>query len=805
MRNLLRDLRFGARMLRKRPGFTAATLAVLALGVGANTAIFSVVNAVLLRPLPYPGAERVVAFDATNPSKGIRESNMSAPDFADWREQTRSFEALAMYAAGNVNLTGGDEPERVSAAVVSPDFFRVLGVGAARGRALLAEDGDAGREPVAVLSHGFWVRRFGADPAAVERVVEVNGRKLQVVGVMPAGFSFPERTEVWSALRLDVSKEPRDNRSYSVVGRLREGVALEAAQAELDAVSARLAAAYAVTNAGWGVSLELLKEELVGGMKATLYTLLAGVGLLLLIACANVASLLLARASGRRREVALRLALGAGRWRVARQMLTESVLLGVAGGALGAALSVWLTDMLVALAPADTPRLSEVSADWRVLLFAAGAGVLTGVAFGLAPALQASRYDLNESLREGGRGVAGGRSRARSALVVGEVALSLLLLAGAGLLVKSFARLRAVDPGFDPEGVMTMRVTLPGARYKEPAQRAEFYAALMERLRALPGVESAGATISLPLGGSNLSVGRSFIREGRPATPEEATNAAYAPVTPDYFRAMRIPLRAGRVFDERDNAESAQVVVINEAFARKAFAGQDPLGRRIHIWRDEKFQREIVGVVGDTKPQSLDAPDPALQMYVPHRQDAGWGGLSLVVRAGGGAPPESLVGGVREEVRALDRELPVYDVKTLGQVVADSTAYRRVTMFLMAGFAAAALLLAGVGLYGVVSYAVAQRTHEIGVRVALGAQARDILRLVARQGMRLTLAGLALGLACALALTRLISGLLFGVSAADPAVYALVSLLLAVVALLACLVPARRATKVDPMVALRYE
>ena len=803
MRSLLQDVRFGLRMLWKRPGFTAVALAVLALGVGANTAIFSVVNAVLLRPLPYPGAERVVAFDGVNASKGIRESNMSAPDFADWREQAGSFEALALYSAGNANLTGGDEPERVTAANVTPDFFRVIGVGAARGRALLAEDGAPSGEPVAVLSHGLWVRRFGGDPAAVGRTIDMGGRKLQVVGVMPEGFDFPQGTQVWAPLRLDVAKEPRDNRSYSVVGRLRDGVTLEAAQAELDAISSRLAGAYAVTNVGWGVGLELLKDELVGNLKTTLFMLLAGVGLLLLIACANVANLLLARASGRRREVALRLALGASRARVARQMLTESVLLSLAGGALGAALSVWLTELLVALAPPDTPRLAEASADWRVLLFAAGASLLTGVAFGLAPAWQASRYDLNETLKESGRGVAGGRSRVRSGLVVAEVALSLLLLAGAGLLVKSFARLQAVEPGFDAGGVMTMRVSLPGARYKEPARKAEFYAALTERLRALPGVESAAAVTSLPLGGSNLSVWRGFIRDARPETPEEADNAAYAVVTPDYFRAMRIPLRAGRVFDERDQMESAKVVVVNESFARKAFAGEDPVGKRIHIWRDEKFPREIVGVVGDTKPQRLDAAG-ALQMYVPHRQDATWGGLSLVVRVRG-AGTDSLVQGVRAEVRALDRELPVYDVKTLGKVVADSTAYRRVTMFLMAGFACAALLLAGVGLYGVVSYSVAQRTHEIGVRLALGARGRDILGLVVRQGMLLTLAGLGLGLACAFALTRLISGLLYGVTATDPATYAVVSVLLAAVAFLACLVPARRATKVDPMVALRYE
>ncbi|MFL6333867.1 MAG: ABC transporter permease [Pyrinomonadaceae bacterium] len=804
MRTLWQDVRFGLRLLWKRPGFTAVALAVLALGVGANTAIFSVVNAVLLRPLPYPGAERVVVFEGVNPSKGIKESNVSAPDFADWQTQARSLEALAMYYPGGTNLTGADEPERVTVAWVGADFFRVIGVGAARGRTLLPEEDRPGGPNVVVISHGLWQRRFGSDPGVVGRTMEMSGQKWEIIGVMPAGFNFPQRAQVWGPLQLDVAQEPRDNRGVFVLGRLREGVTLGAAQAEMDAISARLAEAYAVTNAGWSVRLQTLKDTLVGELKTTLFMLLAGVGLLLLIACANVANLLLARASGRRREIALRLALGASRARIARQMLTEGVLLSLAGGALGAALSVWLTDLLVALAPADTPRLAEASADWRVLLFAVGASVLTGIAFGLAPAWQASRYDLNEPLKEGGRGLSGSRSRLRSGLVVAEVALSLLLLAGAGLLVKSFTRLQAVDPGFDPEGVITMRVSLPGARYKEPARRAEFFAALTERVKAVPGVESAGATIALPLNGSNYQIGRGFIREGRPETPEEDTDASYSVVTPGYFRAMRIPLRAGRVFDERDRMESAKVVVINEAFARKAFPGEDPLGKRIHIWRDEKFLREVVGVVGDTKPWLLDAQEAALQMYVPHPQDAEWAGLSLVVRARG-AEPGSLVGRVREEVRALDRELPVYDVKTLDKVVADSTAYRRVAMFLMAGFACSALLLAGVGLYGVVSYSVAQRTREIGVRLALGARGRDILGLVVRQGMLLTLAGLALGLACAFALTRLIAGLLYGVTATDPVVYLAVSLLLAAVALLACLVPARRATKVDPMVALRYE
>ena len=803
MRTLLQDARFGVRVLWKRPGFTAVALAVLALGVGANTAIFSVVNAVLLRPLPYPGSERIVAFDGVNPARGVKQSNMSAPDFADWKAQAHSFEALSIYTEGGSNLTGGGEPERVTAGWVGTDFFRAMGVGAALGRALLPEDENPGAANVVVISHGLWQRHFGADPAAVGRKVELGGRSREVVGVMPPGFDFPRRAEVWGPLQLEAAKEPRDNRSYSVLGRLREGASLAQAQAELDTITARLSESYPVTNAGWGVALAPLKDALVGETRAALFLLLAAVALVLLIACANVANLLLARAAGRRREVALRLALGAGRWRVARQMLTESLMLALAGGALGAGLSVWLTDLLVALAPANTPRLAEASLDARVLLFATAATLLTGLAFGLVPALQASKADLGESLKEGGRGSSGGRSRVRSALVVAEVALSLLLLAGAGLLVKSFARLQAVSPGFDSGGVLTARVSLPGARYKEPAQKAEFFKALTERLAALPGVEAAGATISLPLGGSNLSVWRGLIPEGRPATPEASEAAAYAVVTPGYFRTMRVPLRSGRVFDERDDANAPKVLVINETLARKVFPGQDAVGRHIHIWRDEEFPRRVVGVVGDTKHASLDEDD-APQMYVPHAQDAGWGGLSVAVRTRGG-DPSALTPALREEVRALDRQLPVYDVKTAGKVLADSTAYRRVTMFLMAGFAAAALLLAGVGLYGVLSYAVAQRTHEIGIRMALGAQGRDVLRLVVRQGMLLTLAGLGLGLGAALLLTRLMEGLLYGVSAADPAVYALVSLLLGAVALLACLVPARRATKVDPMVALRYE
>jgi putative ABC transport system permease protein len=801
--DLWQDLRFGARVLFKQPGFTLAALLALALGIGANTAIFSVVNAVLLRALPYPDSDRLVSVEGVNAAKGITDSNMSAPDLADWQTQTRTFERVAGFVNGGALLNLGDEAERVRATSATADFFPLMRTSAALGRTLAAEDAQKKSPPVAVLSYALWQRRFGGDPSAVGRDLVISNESTTIVGVMPRGFDFPRQTEMWLPLSIDPAAERRDNRYVEVVARLRDGAALEEARAEMDAINGRLEQAYPETNSGWRVRLTSLRERLVGGMRTALLVLLGAVAFVLLIACANVANLLLARATSRRKEIAVRAALGASRLRVVRQLMTESVLLSLAGGTLGLLLSLWLTRLLVAVAPAGAPRFEEISVDARVFAFAFGVTILTGLLFGLAPALRASRVDLNGTLKEGGRAGAEGarRDRTRGLLVVSEIALSFMLLVGAGLLVRSFMRLREVSPGFDPAGVLAMRLSVPGAKYPAGAERAQFFGQALEKLRSLPGVESAGAVLSLPLGGDTFNVGRSFIREGRPATPEESQGASYVVATPGYFPTLRIPLKAGRVFDDRDTEKSPMVVVVNETMARKFWPGESPVGKRITVWRDEKFPREVVGVVGDTL-ASLDAPSGP-QMYVPFAQDANWGGLSIVVRSP--AAPSSLAPAARAAIHSLDSSLPVYNARPMEDVVAASVAERRASALLVSAFALVALALAATGILGVMSYTVTQRTHEIGIRLALGAQRGDILRLVVGRGLLLTAAGIVAGSAAALATTRLMASLLFEVSAADPATFGVIALLLTLVALLACYLPARRAAKVDPLVALRYE
>jgi putative ABC transport system permease protein len=803
MDNLLKDIRYGLRSLWNRPGFTAIAVVTLALGIGANSAMFSTVNAVLLRPLSYPEADRIVLLEGVNPAAGITQSNMSIPDFADWQNQNQVFEQLAGFVTGGSLLTRGDETERVRGTGVTADFFPLFRTAPIKGRTLQADDAQKGRDPVVVLSYGLWQRRFGGASNVVGSTVMLSGKSTTVVGVMPAGFDYPAQTELWVAYAVDAAAERRDNRFFSVVGRLKPGVPVAQAQAALDTINQRLAQSYVETNTGWTVRVINLQERLVGAMRKSLLLLLGAVAFVLLIACANVANLLLARATGRQKEMALRAALGASRWRVIRQLLTESLLLSVIGGAIGLMLSIWLTKLLVSVSPANTPRFDEIRPDARVFLFTLGLTVITGLLFGLIPALQISRSDLNGGLKESGRTSSGGAhsKRLRSLMMVSEIALSFMLLVGAGLLIKSFLRLRDVSPGFNAGNVLTMRVSLLPAKYATGEPRVQLLRQTLDRLKTLPGVQSSAAVLSLPLGGDTFNVGRAYIREGRPATPEESAGASYLVATPDYFRALQIPLVAGRTFNEQDTGQATKVVVVNETMARQLWAGLSPLGKHITIWRDEQFPREIVGVVGDTKP-SLDT-EAGPQMYVPFAQDSGWGSMSLVLRTGGN--PLNTSAAARSEIRSLDKGIPVFNVKTMNDVLATSVAQQRMSMLLLSAFAAMALLLAMIGIYGVTAYYVTQRTQEIGIRIALGAQTGDVLKLVLKNGMMLALGGVAVGMAGAFALTRLMSSLLFAVKPTDAVTFTAVSLALLLTALLACYLPARRATKVDPWVALRYE
>ena len=803
METLYKDIRYGVRSLLKHPGFTAIAVITLALGIGANSAMFSTVNAVLLRPLSYPESDRIVLLEGINPAQGITQSNMSIPDFADWQKQNHVFEQLAGFFTGGLLLSNGEETERVRGTGVTNDFFPLFRTGAIRGRTLEPDDSKKDRDPVVVLSYGLWQRRFGGDQNIVGSKVALRGKSATVVGVMPAGFDYPQQTELWIPYPIDAAAEQRDNRFFSVVARLGPGVTLSQAQAQMDTINQRLAQSFVQTNSGWGVRVIGLQERLVGAMRKSLLVLLGAVAFVLLIACANVANLLLARATARQKEMALRTALGASRWRVIRQLLTESVMLSLVGGALGLMLSGWLTKLLITISPPNSPRFDEIRPDARVFAFTLGLTVLTGLIFGLAPALQASRIDLTGGLKEGGRSGSGGarNTRLRSLMMVSEIALSFMLLVGAGLLIKSFMRLRDVSPGFSPDNVLTMRVSLLPAKYPEGEPRAQLLRQTLERLKSLPGVQSTGAVLSLPLGGDTFNLWRALIREGRPATTEESANANYLVATPEYFRTLQIPLVAGRAFTDQDTAQRPKVLIVNEKLARELWPGESPLGRRVTIWRDEKFLREIVGVVRDTK-SSLDT-EAGEQMYVPYAQDSSWASMSLVIRTNG--DPTAVTAAARNEIRSLDKGIPIFNVKTMNEVLSTSVALQRASMLLLSAFAAVALLLAMIGIYGVTAYYVTQRTQEIGIRMALGAQMSDVMKLVLRGGMVLALIGVGVGVAGAFALTRLMRTLLFAVTPTDRVTFAMVSLCLLATALIACYLPARRATKVDPLVALRYE
>ena len=804
MKTLWQDMRYGLRTLLAKPGFTLVAVATLALGIGATSTIFSFVNGILLRPLPYQDPERLVLIDETAVKRGAPSMGVSFPNFVDWREQNEVFSGVAAYDDRSFSLTGGSgEPEQLPGGIVSANTFEILGVPPSLGRSFRPEEDGPDQADVVILSHGLWERRFGANPGVINQSIIVNNRARTVIGVMPLGFKFPETAELWIPLTPEVSGWTRNDHGIRAVGRLKDGMSLEQAQADMSAVARHIEEQNPVTNEGSGISLIPLRDALIGGYRKALLLLLGVVGLVLAVACANVANLLLARASARQKEIAVRAALGASRWRVFRQLLTESFLLGAAGGALGLLLASWGLDLLLAAIPVDLPFWMKFTVDWRVLGFAAGTALLTSLVFGVAPALQASRIDLNKTLKEGGRGGAGAsRHPLRRALVISEVALSLILLISAGLMMRSFLRLQQVNPGLNAENVLTLRVSLPSAKYDVPEKRQDFFKQLLERTRALPGVQSAGAISYLPLGGDGW--GRSLTVEGYPVLPVgQAPSINHCVVTPDYFRAMGITLLAGRDIADTDTRDSAKVVIVDERLAREYWPNESALGKRIRFGPPEGNEpwHTIVGVVGEVKHASLNLPERK-SVYLPHAQVT-IGGMALAVRTRGN--PESLAAAVRSQVRELDPNQPVTAVRTMSEILSRSVWQPRLYAILFGVFASVALLLASVGIYGVMSYTVTQRTHEIGIRMALGAQRGDVLRLVIRQGMWLALIGVVIGVLASLALTGLMQSLLFGIGTTDPVTFASVAALLSAAALVACYIPARRATKVDPMIALRYE
>jgi putative ABC transport system permease protein len=795
------DARYSWRRLVRSPGFTAVAVITLGLGIGANSAIFSVVHTVLLSPLPYAEAERLVRVFSVR----TEPTTMSGPDFMDIREQAGVFEGLAAYNSETRTLTGAGDAERVAVGAVTPGFFEVLRVSPVLGRTFRPEEMEPGQERVALLSHGFWLDRFGGDPGVLGRTITLNGLEHEVVGVAPPGFDVPPNRALWVPIvNEEMFADSRRAIYLSVLGRLGAGVTLAEADAEVSTIAARLEAAYPEDNVGWSATVRPMRDVVVGDARAPLLVLLGAVGLVLLIACANVANLLLARAAGREGEFSVRAALGAGKARLMRHLLTESVMLGALGGALGLVLAFLGTRVLIAVGPAGIPRLDEVGVDGTVLAFTAAAALLTGILFGLAPALQVARANLASSIREGGRGAPGGRgNRLRSGLVIGQTALAVVLLVGAGLLLGSFARMMQVDPGFDSDGVLTVPLSLPEAGYPDFAQVRDFYGRFLERLETVPGVRSADAVYPGLAGGGSFSIG--FTVDGRePLPPGESQGMQTRVATAGYFSTMGIPVRRGRAFTEWDREDAPGVVVLNEAAVRRYFPDEDPLGQRISLgWTRDWVQMggEVVGIVGDVRHFGL-ASEPVPELYLPHAQ-VPIGAMTLVLRTPG--DPLAVAGAVRAALRELDPTLAAGTFVPLEEQLSRSVAQPRFYALLLGLFAALALTLAAVGILGVMSYLVAQRTREIGIRMALGADARAVHRLVIGRGMLLTLAGLALGIPATFALTRVIESQLYGVEPGDPVILAAVVLLLTAVAFLASYIPSRRAIRIDPMVALRGE
>ena len=809
---LMQDVRYGTRVLTKHRGFTVVAVFTLALGIGANTAIFSVVNELLLRPMAYRDADKIVMVWEVTP-EGRHQNTTSRGNFKSWRQQATSFEDLSAFTDQRLNLTGEGEPEELSVQFATPELFKILGVEPVLGRPLMPEDAEA-KSPIAVLSYGLWQRRFGGRSDIVGQSITLNGVPNTVVGVMPANFQFhiKQRSgtgrppELWSVLPMPSGPGAADHgRFLSVVARLKQGVSVEQANAEMRTIATRLSAEAPQYNLNYSSEVLPLREQFFGNVRRALWLLLGAVGFVLLIACANVANLLLSLATSREKEIALRAALGARRLRIVRQLLTESLMLAILSSLMGLGIA-WLgIKALIAISPKDLVSLQNTNLNWTVLLWTLGVSVLTGIVFGLAPALHVTRLDLNDALKEGGKGDTGqasGSRKLRSLLVVSEIALAVVLLASAGLLVKSFMRLQEVDRGFNSANVMTMVVRLPEARYKDDPQVVGFFRAALDHINTLPGVQSAGVINFLPFYGG-LGSATGFTIAGRPApAPGQEPTTDVRVADPGYFKALEVPLLRGRQLNDTENTEAKHVVLINEALARKYFAGEDPIGKRIDVAMfDAPNPTEIIGVVGNVRYENLiDGFEPAV--YFPHPELA-YSFMTFVVRTDG--DPLAIAPALQREIRSLDPNQPVSDVRTMDQVMSDTFSRARFNTVLLALFAGLATLLSAVGIFGVMNYSVALRTHEIGLRVAVGAQPRQVLLLILRQGLLLTIVGVVVGLVAAFALTRLLSGLLFGVAAVDPATFATISIVLVTVSLLACYLPARRAMKIDPLVALRSE
>ena len=822
MQTLWQDIKYGARMLLKNPGITAVVILALALGIGANTAIFSVVNAVLLRPLPYAESDRLVFLNEMSPV--LDEMSISYPNFEDWRSQNRSFERIGVYNRSSYNLTGVGEAERIVTGQVSADLFPILRVNAGLGRVFTNDEDKPGATPVVVLSYGLWQRRFGGQTSILNQPISLNGKSYIVIGVMPQDFLYPSRVEMWvpvGQLSDQASWKERGNHpGLYGVGRLKPGVTFEQSVADMDAIAVNLEKQYPDSNANNRVRLRPLLEIYVSDVRRALWVIFAAVAFVLLIACANIANLLLARATARRKEMAIRTALGAGRWRIARQLLTESVLLSLIGGTIGLLLARMGIKLILYMSPDAIPRSREIGLDWKVLAFTVGISFMTGILFGLVPALQAGEVDVHETLKETGRGTSG-HHWLRSSLVVVEVATTLVLLIGAGLMIRSFYLLQKVNPGFSYEHLTSVSVSLPQKKYSNEESRISFYGRLLENLRTLPGVESVAAASGLPLGNNGWQTG--FVVDGRPIPPRGETPPLMEAclVTPDYFRAMSIPVLRGRAFTDRDDRShlagrdlsklgeneksiaGLNSIIIDEEFARRHWPNEEAVGKRIRLGYEAKAPvLEVIGVVGRVKMESLNQNSDRVQGYFPFAQNPA-GGMTVVIKGSG--DPNQLISSVRQQVKIIDPDQPVYSPRTMGEIRAESVAPERLNLTLLSLFAGIAFVLAIVGIYGVMSYSVTQRTHEIGIRMAIGARPGDVFRMILGHGMKLTLIGVVVGLAGAFGLTRLMSSMLFGVEPTDATTFASIAVLLIAVACVACYLPGRRATKVEPTVSLRYE